>query len=495
MSFCLNFPLFLIVASLLFSVISSIIRAEKARIMTLGLLFTSCVCNLIILLYVKGDNLAFSYMMGHFPAPWGNEIRISTMEALFSTVFACVFFYTLLGGKEPIDQYVSEERKSFYYSLCDLINAALLVLVYTNDIFTGYVFVEIMTLASCGILCMKNVGRSFAAAARYMLFALVGSGLFLLGVIFLYNITGHLLMPNLRESVAALWASGEYRLPLLTSICLISLGISIKSGLFPFHFWMADTYGEAIPTSSGILSGLVSKGYIFFLLKVVFDVFGTDVFYGSGINNVFYFLGALGIIFGSIGAVKENHIFRMCAYSSAAQIGYIYFAFGISPTVGVVASLYQIFNHSFTKPALFLTSYRLSKVSGGAKKFKNIEGAGKRDPFSSAVFTIEALSMIGFPLTMGFISKFIIATSVFDNAKWMIVVTLVVLIISTILNTLYFTRTIITIYNTKSEEKANRVLPPKAYVLSMVVFVMTNIVAGVIGSRLLDIINNALKVF
>ena len=96
---------------------------------------------------------------------------------------------------------------------------------------------------------------------------------------------------------------------------------------------------------------------------------------------------------------------------------------------------------------------------------------------------------------MGFISKFIIATSVFDNAKWMIVVTLVVLIISTILNTLYFTRTIITIYNTKSEEKANRVLPSKAYMLSMVVFVMTNIVAGVIGSRLLDIINNALKVF
>ena len=77
----------------------------------------------------------------------------------------------------------------------------------------------------------------------------------------------------------------------------------------------------------------------------------------------------------------------------------------------------------------------------------------------------------------------------------MIVVTLVVLIISTILNTLYFTRTIITIYNTKSEEKANRVLPSKAYMLSMVVFVMTNIVAGVIGSRLLDIINNALKVF
>lgn len=495
MSFCLNFPLFLIVASLLFSVVSSLLDSKKARILTLALLLASCCCNLIILLYVKTDNLTYQYMMGHFPAPWGNEIRISTLEALFSTIFACVFFYTLLSGKEPIDQYVGEERKNLYYSLCDLVNAALLVLVYTNDIFTGYVFVEIMTLASCGILCMKNVGRSFAAAARYMLFALVGSGLFLLGVIFLYNITGHLLMPNLKEAVANLWISGKYHLPLLASICLISVGISIKSGLFPFHFWMADTYGEAIPTSSGILSGLVSKAYIFFLLKVIFDVFGTSVFYSSGINNVFYFLGAMGIVFGSIGALKENHIFRMCAYSSAAQIGYIYFAFGISPSVGVIASLYQIFNHTFTKPALFLASYRLSKVSGGAKKFKNLEGSFKKDPFSAIAFTLEALSMIGFPLTMGFISKFIIATSVFDNPTWQIVLTIIVLIISTILNTLYFTRTIITIFNTDSSVEYKRELPPLNFMIGMSVFMMTNIVAGVIGSRLLDIINLALEVF
>ena len=114
MSFCLNFPLFLIVASLLFSVVSSLLDSKKARILTLALLLASCCCNLIILLYVKTDNLTYQYMMGHFPAPWGNEIRISTLEALFSTIFACVFFYTLLSGKEPIDQYVGEERKSLY---------------------------------------------------------------------------------------------------------------------------------------------------------------------------------------------------------------------------------------------------------------------------------------------------------------------------------------------------------------------------------------------
>ena len=86
-----------------------------------------------------------------------------------------------------------------------------------------------------------------------MIFSLIGSGLFLLGVIILYDITGHLLMPNLKESVAGLYETGAYRLPLLASMSLITVGIAIKSGLFPFHLWMADTYGAAVPASSGIL--------------------------------------------------------------------------------------------------------------------------------------------------------------------------------------------------------------------------------------------------
>ena len=276
--------------------------------------------------------------------------------------------------------------------MVDLVLAALLALLYTNDLFTGYVFIEICTIASCGILMIRQIGRTTLAAVRYMIFSLIGSGLFLIGVVFLYAQTGHLLMPNLKTAVAALWASGQYRTPLLTAICLITLGLCIKSGLFPFHFWMPDTYGYSTPCSAGILSGLVSKGYIFLLIKIIFDVFGTEVFYASGMQTVLYVFGVAGMVFGSISAMRENDIFRMIAYSSAAQIGYIYMGIGLSPELGTAAALFHILTHAITKPALFLSASRLSEASGGRKRFKALQGAAHRNPCAGAAFSPSAVS-------------------------------------------------------------------------------------------------------
>jgi len=450
MSFCLNFPLFLVVASLISSVVSSLVKEKTARGLFLALTAISVAANLAILCTAAAAGENFEYLMGHYPHPWGNELKIGILEALFSAGFSTVLFLTVFGGRDPLNERVPEKKRPYYYTMCCLIQAALLVLVYTNDIFTGYVFIEICTLSSCGILMIRENGKTILASVRYMIFSLIGSGLFLFGVVFLYNITGHLLMPELKMSVKALWLTGTYRTPLLMSMCLIGLGIAVKSGLFPFHLWMADTYGAAIPTSSGILSGVISKGYIFFLIKIIFDVFGTDVFYYSGIQHVFLVLGCAGVIFGSIGAISENNIFRMTAYSSAAQIGYIYMGIGISADLGIMAALYQILAHAFAKPALFLAASRISAVSGNRKKFHSLQGAGYLAPAAGAVFTFGAFSMIGLPPTMGFITKYLFGTAAFGSDTFRMVLILAVLVVSTVLNVLYFARTILRLY-TKPE--------------------------------------------
>lgn len=495
MSFVTNLPLFCIVASLLCSVVSSVLKGKAARILSLCLTFSVFVCAVLVLLYVN-QNGNVTYLMGHYPHPWGNELRLGTLEAVFSAVFSAVMFLCILGGKKQLTRDLVQDKRHFYYVMVDLIQAALLVLVYTNDIFTGYVFIEICTIASCGILMIRQIGRTTLASVRYMIFSLIGSGLFLFGVVILYNITGHLLMPNLKQSVSALWENGSYRVPLIAALSLMTTGLAIKSGLFPFHFWMPDTYGAATASSAGILSGLVSKGYIFFLIKIIYDVFGADVFYASGVQNIFYVLGILGMVIGSVSALRENDIFRMTAYSSAAQIGYIYMGIGISSTLGVVAALYHILTHAVTKPALFLASAQLCDTAGGNKRFKDLQGAAHSNRLAGAAFAVGAFSMIGLPLTMGFISKYLFAISAFHvNVK--LVPTLIALAISTILNTFYFARTLIRLLNRpeQTECKTVRISDQRNYAASAIVLAGINIVAGIAAQPLCELLTKGLVLF
>lgn len=496
MNFAFNLPLFGIVACLITSVVSSVVRGRPARHMSMTLSWVLAVMNALVLRAVLNNGAAVSYYMGHFPHPWGNEIRMGILEPLFACAFCIIMFLTLCGGRKHLVEDLEPDKSNLYFVMTDLIMASLMVLCYSNDIFTGYVFIEICTIASCGILMIRQIGRTTLASIRYMIFSLIGSGLFLLGVVFLYNITGHLLMPDLKQAVAALYEQGAYRIPLSTSITLITVGLAIKSGMFPFHYWMPDTYGYANPCSSGILSGLVSKGYIFFLIKVIFGVFGTEVFYASGVPAVLYFFGMCGIIMGSVGAIRENDIFRMLAHSSSAQIGYIFLGIGISPEAGVTAALFHILAHALTKPCLFLAASRLSDAADGEKRFRDLQGSGRAAKLAGVVFTIGAFSMIGVPLTMVFMSKYMLAIAALGTVHKQ-VLPLAVLAVSTILNTFYFARTVLRLYNVPRRElkPAPGLKDQRSFAVSVIASSALNLACGIFAMPLIGLLEQGLTIF
>lgn len=492
MEFAVNIPLFAAVLCLICAVVSAILPDKAARRLSMAL------CGLISLafgaLLARGliAGTAVTYLMGHYPHPWGNELFFGTLEPLLICVFAAVMLLCLLGGGTHLENDLEPGKARLYYVMCDLVLSSLIALCCTNDVFTGYVFIEISTVASCGLLMIRQLGRTTLASIRYLIFSLIGSGLFLLGLILLYAITGHLLMPDLHASVAALWESGEYRAVLLTSICLITMGLAIKGGLFPFHFWMPDTYGCATPASGGILSGLVSKGYIFLLLRIIFRVFGTEVFYRCGVSNVLYVLGAIGVVVGSISALCERDVPRMIAYSSASQIGYIFMGFGLSPQLGVLASLFHILTHAITKPPLFLSAAQISEIAGGHDR-NSWQGAAHKNRLAGLTFTISALSMIGIPLTMGFVSKYRFGVAAFENAK-LLVPTLIVLAVSTLLNTWYFMRVVIRLYMSGfgPEQTRVRMREQRPFAVSAIVFLTLNIAAGVAAAPLIRLLEHGI---
>lgn len=496
MDFVQNFPAVSILLCLFAGIISSGLKKKAARSINIILILTVIFLSACTLFYTMGTGEAFVYVMGRFPAPWGNEIRAGVLGPLMALFFCVIMLLSLEGGRKKLVDEVEEEKTFLYYVLMDLLLASLLALIYTNDLFTAYVFVEINTIAACGLIMIRQNGRTIEAAARYMIMSLLGSGLLLMGICMLYDLTGHLLMSNIREQVINLYAAGEYRIPLLVTIALMSVGLAIKSALFPFHAWLPDAYGYSTVSSAAVLSSLVSKGYILLLIKIIYRVIGFDVFYNSRIIDVLFAFGLMGMIFGSFSAIRENDVRRMIAFSSVAQIGYIYMGIGMGTQVGMTASVFHILSHAATKSLLFIAAIGLTDVSGGSRKLVELTGAAYRNKWAGAAFTVGSLSMVGVPLFSGFISKLLFSQAAVQNGTKMLPA-LIVLGISTILNAIYFMKTVIRIYTPVESGKYEsiRFMKMKRYCLTLVCFVVLNVILGVFSQPIVDLIEQGLVMF
>lgn len=504
MAFVQNFPFFSIILTIFSGPLSTILDNKKVKIWNMLLIGIVCALNLAVLGYVISTGESYTYMMGHFPAPWGNEIRVGVLEAFMAVFFCVVMFFCVISGGQERAREIESSKQNLFYVMVNLLLCSLIALVYTNDIFTAYVFVEINTLSACGLIMIKNKlheGRTLEASVRYMIMSLLGSGMLLLGICFLYGLTGHLLMSNMQEAITNLVATGQYQIPLLVSICLMSVGLAIKSALFPFHSWVPDAYGYSTLSSASILSSLVSKGYIFLLIKIFFRVIGFEVIIGSHVLNVLFIFGVIGMIVGSLDAIQESGIRRMIAYSSVAQIGYIYMGLGLGTTAGVVASVYHILSHAATKALLFVSAYGLTNVSSNRRNFKQLTGSGYRNKLAGVAFSVGALSMVGFPLLCGFESKVLFAQAAVETHTKMFF-TLFALAISTILNTVYFMKTVIRIYTPMDaeEEKENEFthITAKEDIgksIAMICLVVMNFALGIFSQPIIELIETGLAMF
>ena len=403
-----NLPLFQIVCPLMCAALCSAVKGKAARAIMTALSALECAAMAILLYFTASENKSFVYAMGEIGAPFGNELRVGSLEALVGLLFSLVMLLSILGGWKSLTRDIAPNRMNLFGSMICLLTAAMAAMVFTNDLFTAYVFIEISTIAACALICASNQGKTLFAATRYMIMNLMGSGLFLLGLSILYCLTGHLLFPQLGESVRELLASGQYPIPLYLSFLLMTMGIAVKSALYPFHTWLPDAYGSATSTSSAILSSLISKMYIFLLIKIFLRAAGTEVF-ALRIEEVLFVYAVLGMLMGSVHAIRQRHFSRMVAYSSVAQIGYIFLGISLGTEAGMAAALYHILAHSAAKSMLFLTTNRLREVSAGDDNFKAIRGAGFRAPLAGLAFTVGACSLVGIPGLGGFASKVYLA--------------------------------------------------------------------------------------
>lgn len=494
-----NFPMMTVILSLFSGSLCFVLKGRTARYYTIFYeAFLLIVCG-AILWYTVSTGGAVTYPMGEFPAPWGNELRAGILEALLATLFMVIMIVSVLAGYRFIDTDLDESKVNLYYAILNLMTASLMAILWTNDLFSGYVFLEILTLTSCGSLIVREIGRTTLAAVRYMILNLLGSGLFLLGVVLLYDVTGHLLMVPMQETIAELAQDPKMFMVLTLSTGVLTIGLSIKSGLFPFHFWMPDSYSWSTPTSASILSSLVSKAYILLLIKIFYRAIGLEVFERMPIKEILLILGIMGMVVGSLQAMHADNINRMVAFSSAAQVGYIFMGMGLGGIAGYTAAIFHIMAHAVTKSMLFLTTPRLAEVSDDSLLFKKLQASALRNRDAGIFFLIGSLSMIGIPLFAGFASKLQFALAGVESGSHVkLVAVILALAASSLLNAVYFIRTLIRIYSDPhgTVSKANiRQHHRPLFNVPMMVLGTINLFLGLFSWVVIDLITRGLEMF
>jgi multicomponent Na+:H+ antiporter subunit D len=339
--------------------------------------------------------------------------------------------------------------------------------------------------------------------------SLVGSGFFLLAVTLLYDLTGHLLMPNIKAAVERLVVGGQYTVPFIVILGFFFISMAIKSALYPFHTWLPDAHANATTSASAILSGLVLKGYIILLLKLFYRVFTPGIVQQLHIAPVVLTLGLLGMVMGSLDAMRQGEIKRMIAYSSVAQVGYIYMGIGMNTTAGIVAALFHTIVHMVTKPMLFTAAGGLMDVSSHSRRFDGLQGAARRDVIGGAAVAVGSLSMIGIPLLAGVSAKIYLAVASMDKSLTMCV-TLTVLALSTVLNALYYIPALSCLFGAEGRAPVSGVPEsapasqgpphsaaalPAAHMLALVVFIAMNVFLGFFSQPLIQILEQGLQTF
>ena len=482
-----NIPALSILFMMLTGIVSVVPKNRKTAyhltVLSLLVLFAA---NLCLCVSLSGGH-SFTYSMGNWGAPWGNELRAGPLEALMAAVFAFTMLMSVLGGRYDAENDILEAKQGLYYIMLDLLMASLLALIYTNDLFTGYVFIEINTITACALVMAKEEGRTIAATVRYLIMSLVGSSLFLMSVALLYGITGHLLMESLAPAIAAIAESGKYLFPLAALSCMMVCGLAIKSALYPFSTWLPDAHGTATTTSSAVLSGLVIKGYIILMVKIFTRCFSLELVNRLGITDILFVLGVLAMIMGSVKAMQETHLKRMIAYSSVAQVGYIFIAVGMGTLGGIAAAFFQIIAHAVTKSLIFICAGGMIDASGHHKQLNELDGAARRAPVAGVGFTVGGLAMVGIPLLGSFTAKVLIAEEA-GGFGWRTTAALIALAVSAVLNALYYLPAIIRLWLPEKESGAKKEKCEWCMAAAVVILSLTVIALGVFYEPLVALI-------
>lgn len=484
-----NIPAFLPLVYLATAILIPLIGSWKKKIaypfaITVTLIAASVSVYGFIYVIANGT---IRYFFGGWAPPIGIEYVYDPLSSFVVMVINVIALLVLVHAYNVV-RVELEGRQMAYYSVAMLLLTGFNGIIITGDLFNLYVFIEISSLAGYALIAVGEKKAPFAAF-RYLIIGTIGASFYLLGIGYIYFMSGTLNMNDLASILPTIKDSQT----VLIALILIVVGLSIKMAVFPLHGWLPDSYTYAPTTSSSIIAPIGTKVSAYALMRLLFFVFGIDfISIKLPVAELIAFFSSIGIIYGSVMAIAQKEVKRMLAYSSIAQIGYIGLGIGLANPFGFIGAVLHLINHAFMKACLFLVAGNMRSQAGHSDITLMDETFRKKYPWTMVSFTVAALSMVGIPPLAGFFSKWYLALGSIENSSWFY---LAVILISSMLNAVYFFRILEKVYMRSPEKtKTNEVStlnvnsnePGMSMLLPVVILAAGLIVLGVLNVLIVD---------
>ena len=409
-----HLPILLVVIPLMAAPICVLLR-RRALAWTFALLvsWSTLVIAFALLMRVL-DQGPLTYLLGNWAAPWGIEYRIDVMNGFVLLLVALIGAIVLLYAPASVAKELPQVRHNLFYAAFLLCLTGLLGMTITGDVFNVFVFLEISSLSTYALISLGQDRRALTAAYQYLILGTIGATFFVIGIGLLYMMTGTL---NMVDLATRLGPVSDTR-TVIAAFAFLAVGLSLKLALFPLHLWLPNAYTFAPSVVTAFLAATATKVSIYVFLRFAFSIFGADFSFATMKLDTFLMpLALIGIFIASSVAIFQTNVKRLLAYSSVAQVGYIMLGISFVSTTGLSAGIVHLFNHALTKGALFLAMGCIA-LRLGSVELTAMRGLGRRMPLTMAAFVLGGLSLIGVPLTVGFISKWYLVLAILERGWW-----------------------------------------------------------------------------
>jgi multicomponent Na+:H+ antiporter subunit D len=339
------------------------------------------------------------YWFGGWPPPWGIYYRLDHLNALVLVVISAVGFVNLIAARPSVQKDFPEKVGPFY-TLYVLFVTGLLGIVVTGDAFNLYVLLEIAAITGYALIALGK-DRAPLSSLHYIFMGTIGACFYLLGVGYLYIVTGSLNMADIGRLLPPLYGSNV----VTVAFVILMVGIWLKMGFFPLHAWLPNAYTHAPSPVSSLVAPLMTKVMVYVMIRMVLTVFTVDfAFLVLRLNEAVVWLAVIAVVMGSLLALAEKDIKRMLTFIVVAEVGYMVGGFWLGNSAGFTGAVLHLVNDALMTLCLFLAVGNIVHVKGDSR-WESLPGLFRTMPWTMGALVVGALSIIGVPPTCGFFSK------------------------------------------------------------------------------------------